>query len=63
MPQVRVQVQEQVLLVQELVLRVWELVQGQELVLRVWELVRVQELVQVLVLQVREQVQGLLPRA
>ena len=50
MPQVRVQVQEQVLLVQELVLRVWELV-------------RVQELVQVLVLQVREQVQGLLPRA
>ena len=56
----QVQEQEQV---QELVLRVWELVQGQELVLRVWELVRVQELVQVLVLQVREQVQGLLPRA
>lgn len=50
MPQVREQVQ--------------ELVQEQELVLLVQELVlRVREQVLVQVLQVREQVQGLLPRA
>ena len=51
----REQVQEQ-----ELVLLVREQELVQELV---QEQVRVQELVQVLVLQVREQVQGLLPRA